>query len=140
MAKGAAEAGLRPAVAVIGDATFAHSGMTGLLDCIVDQIPVTVIILDNEITAMTGSQPSSVTGRLENICAGIGVDPAHIRVLNPLKKFHEENLAIVKEELAYEGVSVIIPRRDCVVAANKKRKEERAKAAAAKAEAEKANK
>lgn len=122
MAKGAADAGLLPAVAVIGDSTFTHSGMTGLLDCVVDNTPVTVMILDNEITGMTGSQKSSATGRVEAICAGIGVDPAHIRVLNPLKKFHQENLQVVKEELAYQGVSVIIPRRDCIVAANKKRK------------------
>ncbi|MFA5540121.1 MAG: thiamine pyrophosphate-dependent enzyme [Bacteroidales bacterium] len=122
MAKGAAEAGLRPAVAVIGDSTFTHSGMTGLLDCVVDNVPVTVLILDNETTGMTGSQDSSATGRIEAICQGIGVHPDHIRVLNPLKKFHEENLQVVKEELAYQGVSVIIPRRDCIVAANKKRK------------------
>ena len=122
MAKGAAEADLKPTVAVIGDSTFTHSGMTGLLDCCVDNIPVTVIILDNDITAMTGSQKSSATGRIESICTGIGVDPAHIRVLSPLAKNHEENVKIMKEEIAYKGVSVIIPRRDCIVWANKKRK------------------
>ena len=122
MAKGAAEASLKPTVAVIGDSTFTHSGMTGLLDCCVDNIPVTVIILDNDITAMTGSQKSSATGRIESICTGIGVDPAHIRVLSPLAKNHEENVKIMKEEIAYQGVSVIIPRRDCIVWANKKRK------------------
>ncbi len=122
MAKGAAEADLKPTVAVIGDSTFTHSGMTGLLDCCVDNIPVTVMILDNDITAMTGSQKSSATGRIESICAGIGVDPAHIRVISPLAKNHEENVKIIKEELAYKGVSVIIPRRDCVVWAVKKRK------------------
>ena len=47
MAKGAAEAGVRPAVAVIGDSTFTHSGMTGLLDVVEDRSPVTVMILDN---------------------------------------------------------------------------------------------
>ncbi|MDR1005934.1 MAG: indolepyruvate ferredoxin oxidoreductase [Bacteroidales bacterium] len=115
MAKGAAEAGLRPAVAVIGDSTFTHSGMTGLLDCCVDNIPITIMILDNDITGMTGSQKSSATGRIESICKGIGVEEAHIRVITPLKKFHDQNVAIIKEELEYQGVSVIIPRRECLV-------------------------
>ncbi len=122
MAKGAAEADLRPTVAVIGDSTFTHSGMTGLLDCCVDNVPVTVMILDNDITGMTGSQKSSATGRIESICQGIGVAPEHIRVINPLAKNLEENVKVIKEELAYQGVSVIIPRRECIVWANKKRK------------------
>ncbi|MDR1847718.1 MAG: indolepyruvate ferredoxin oxidoreductase [Bacteroidales bacterium] len=120
MAKGAAEAGLMPSVAVIGDSTFTHSGMTGLLDCCVDNIPITIIILDNDITGMTGSQKSSATGRIESICKGIGVDEAHIRVFNPLKKFHADNVKIIQEELAYQGVSVIIPRRECLVWLKKK--------------------
>lgn len=122
MAKGAAEADFAPTVAVIGDSTFTHSGMTGLLDCCVDNVQITVVILDNGITGMTGSQKSSATGRIESICEGIGVEKEHIRVINPLKKFHEENVNIFKEEIAYKGVSVIIPRRECIVWANKKRK------------------
>lgn len=122
MAKGAAEADLRPTVAVIGDSTFTHSGMTGLLDCCVDNVPITILILDNDITAMTGSQKSSATGRIESICQGIGVAPEHIRVITPLAKNLEENVKTIKEEIAYKGVSVIIPRRDCIVWANKKRK------------------
>ncbi|MDR1724879.1 MAG: indolepyruvate ferredoxin oxidoreductase [Bacteroidales bacterium] len=120
MAKGAAEAGLRPAVAVIGDSTFTHSGMTGLLDCCVDNIPVTIMILDNDITGMTGSQKSSATGRIESICKGIGVEQSHIRVINPLKKYHADNVQVIKEELEYQGVSVIIPRRECLVWLKKK--------------------
>ena len=100
MAKGAAEAGYQPTIAVIGDSTFTHSGMTGLLDCVVDNIPVTIIILDNSITAMTGSQKSSATGRIESICEGIGVEKEHIRVITPLKKFHEENVKVIQEEIA----------------------------------------
>lgn len=122
MAKGASEADLLPSVAVIGDSTFTHSGMTGLLDCCVDNANVTVVILDNEITGMTGSQKSSATGRIESICTGIGVDPKHIRVITPLKKHFEENVAIFKEEIGYKGVSVIIPRRECIVALNKRLK------------------
>jgi indolepyruvate ferredoxin oxidoreductase alpha subunit len=123
MAKGASDAGLRPAVAVIGDSTFTHSGMTGLLDCVVDNTPVTIVILDNSITAMTGGQKSAATGKVESICKGLGVDPEHIHVIKPLRKNHEENLAIFQKELAYEGVSVIIPTRECIVSMNKRMRE-----------------
>jgi len=120
MAKGAADAGLIPSVAVIGDSTFTHSGMTGLLDAINDKSPITVMILDNGTTAMTGGQESLAMGRLEDICKGLGVEEAHIRVIKPLKKYHEENVRIIKEELDYQGVSVIIPRRECIVAIDKR--------------------
>ena len=59
MAKGAADGGLFPAVAVIGDSTFTHSGMTGLLDCVNENANVTIVISDNETTAMTGGQDSA---------------------------------------------------------------------------------
>jgi len=114
MAKGAADAGYVPAVAVIGDSTFTHSGMTGLLDAINDKSPVTVMILDNATTAMTGGQKSSATGRLEDICLGLGVEKEHIHILNPSPKNHEENLKIIEQEINYPGVSVIIPRRECI--------------------------
>lgn len=116
MAKGAADAGIVPAVSVIGDSTFTHSGITGLIDCVNSKSPVTIFILDNDTTAMTGGQESSATGgRIEDICEGVGVEPEHIRVIRPLKKFHDENVKIVREELEYKGVSVIIPRRECIV-------------------------
>ncbi len=123
MAKGAADAGLFPAVAVIGDSTFTHSGMTGLLDAVNEKSNITVIISDNESTSMTGGQESSALGRLEAICQGIGVEPEHLRVLLPVPKNHEELCQILKEELEYPGVSVIIPRRVCIqkAARNKKK-------------------
>jgi indolepyruvate ferredoxin oxidoreductase alpha subunit len=128
MAKGASDAGFRPAVAVIGDSTFTHSGMTGLLDAINDRTPITVIILDNATTAMTGGQQSAATGRLEDICMGLGVEKEHIHILNPTPKNHEENLAIIKQEINYEGVSVIIPRRECIqTVARRLREEKKAK-------------
>ncbi len=120
MAKGAADAGLVPAVSVIGDSTFTHSGMTGLLDAVNDKAPITVLILDNATTGMTGGQDSSAYGRIESICKGIGVEEEHIRVLKPLKKYHDEMVSVMKEELAYQGVSVIIPRRECVQTLNKR--------------------
>lgn len=114
MAKGAADTGLVPAVAVIGDSTFTHSGMTGLLDAIISNSPITVMILDNETTAMTGGQNSNARGKIEDICMGLGVDKDHIFVLNPLQKHHEVNMETIKQELDYKGVSVIIPRRECI--------------------------
>ncbi|HOY33091.1 MAG TPA: thiamine pyrophosphate-dependent enzyme [Bacteroidales bacterium] len=120
MAKGAADAGLVPSVAVIGDSTFTHSGMTGLLDAINDNTPITVVILDNSITAMTGGQKSAATGKVENIVKGLGAHPEHVHVIKPLRKNHEENVKIFEKELAYEGLSVIIPTRECIVSLNKR--------------------
>ncbi len=125
MAKGAADAGLAPAIAVIGDSTFTHSGITGLLDAVICKTNVKVFVLDNATTAMTGGQPSAAIGKIEEICLGLGVEQEHIRTLNPIPKNHAENLDIIRQELAYEGVSVIIPRRECIVTATKKLKEKR---------------
>ena len=122
MAKGAADGGLFPSVAVIGDSTFTHSGMTGLLDCVNEKSNVTIIISDNETTAMTGGQDSAGTGRIEAICLGLGVEPEHVRVVVPLKKNYEEMKQMIREEINYNGVSVIIPRRECIqTLARKKR-------------------
>ena len=114
MAKGASDAGLHPSIAVIGDSTFAHSGMTGLLDCVKENTNVTIIISDNQITAMTGGQESSGTDHLEAICTGIGVLPKHVRIIIPLKKNKDEMMQIIREEIEYKGISVIIPRRECI--------------------------
>lgn len=114
MAKGAADAGLSPVFAVIGDSTFTHSGITGLLDCVIEKSNVNILIVDNETVAMTGGQDSSAKGRIEKICEGVGVDPEHIRLFVPLKKNHDEIVNIIREEMTYNGVSVIIGRRECV--------------------------
>ena len=127
MGKGAAEAGLFPAIAVIGDSTFTHSGITGLLDAVNANSPVTIIIADNETTGMTGGQTSSAKGKIEDICKGIGVDPEHLRIIVPLKKNHDENVKIMKEKFEYKGTSVIIPRRECIQTFMKRKKEERSK-------------
>ncbi len=120
MAIGAAEAGLVPSVGVIGDSTFTHSGMTGLLDAINNNTPVTIIILDNSTTGMTGGQTSSALGHIESICLGLGMEKEHLHVLKPLRKWHDENVAVIKKELEYEGVSVIIPQRECIQTLNKR--------------------
>jgi indolepyruvate ferredoxin oxidoreductase alpha subunit len=124
MAIGAADAGLHPSVAVIGDSTFTHSGMTGLLDAVVKKSSVTIIITDNSTTGMTGGQKSHATGRLERICAGLGVDSDHIRTIIPLRKNHDENVRLMQEEFNYIGVSVIISSRECIQTASRRRKAE----------------
>ena len=83
MAKGAADAGVFPAIAVIGDSTFTHSGMTGLLDAVNDHANIIVIISDNLTTAMTGGQDSAGTNKFEQICLGLGVEPEHVKVVIP---------------------------------------------------------
>ena len=109
-------------VAVIGDSTFMHSGMTGLANVAYNQSNSTVIILDNSITGMTGHQQNPTTGYnikgdpagkidLEALCRAMSFE--HVRVVDPydLKQCDE----VLKEELAYEGPSVIISRRPCAL-------------------------
>ena len=109
-------------VAVIGDSTFMHSGMTGLANIAYNQSNSTVVILDNSITGMTGHQQNPLTGKnikgdpaghidLEALIRSMGIE--HVRVVDPynLKECEEA----VKEELKFEGPSVIISRRPCVL-------------------------
>lgn len=114
MAKGAADAGVFPAIAIIGDSTFTHSGMTGLLDAVNDHANITVVISDNLTTAMTGGQDSAGTSKFEAICLGLGVEPEHLHVVVPLPANMPEITRIIREEIEYKGVSVIIPRRECL--------------------------
>ena len=109
-------------VAVIGDSTFMHSGMTGLANIAYNQSNSTVIILDNSITGMTGHQQNPTTGRnikggpagkidLESLCKAMGFN--RVRVVDPydLKACD----AVLKEELAAAEPSVIISRRPCAL-------------------------
>jgi indolepyruvate ferredoxin oxidoreductase alpha subunit len=122
MAKGAADAGLFPSIAVIGDSTFTHSGITGLLDAVNEQSNIVLIIGDNESISMTGGQDSSALGRIESICEGVGVLPEHIHVLESLPKNHEILVDLLRREIAYNGVSVIIPRRECIQKLSRKKR------------------
>ncbi|MCM1066871.1 MAG: thiamine pyrophosphate-dependent enzyme [Muribaculaceae bacterium] len=119
MAKGAADAGQHPAVAIIGDSTFTHSGMTGLLDAVNENSPVTVIISDNLTTGMTGGQDSQGTGKLEDICLGLGVDRAHLHTIDAHPRKFEEMKALFASEFAYRGLSVIVTRRECIQTARR---------------------
>lgn len=131
MAKGAADAGQWPAVAVIGDSTFTHSGMTGLLDAINEQSDITVIISDNLTTGMTGGQDSAGTNKFEAIVRGLGLDNDHLRVVVPLPKNMPEITQILRDEINYHGVSVIIPRRECMQTLQRHLKQKRAEEAKA---------
>lgn len=109
-------------VAVIGDSTFMHSGMTGLANIAYNQSNSTVIILDNSITGMTGHQQNPTTGYnikgdpagkidLEALCRAMGFD--RVRVVDPYDL--AETDAVLKEELAADAPSVIISRRPCAL-------------------------
>ena len=109
-------------VAVIGDSTFMHSGVTGLINIAYNATNSTVIILDNSITGMTGHQQNPTTGynlkgdpaskvNLEELCHAVGIK--RVRVCDPYN-LKETETAIV-EELAIDEPSVIISRRPCAL-------------------------
>ena len=109
-------------VAVIGDSTFMHSGITGLVNMAYNESNATVIIVDNSITGMTGHQQNPTTGfnlkgdpcakiDLETLCRAVGI--RRVRVIDPydLKQCDE----VIKEELSANEPSVIISRRPCAL-------------------------
>ena len=109
-------------VAVIGDSTFMHSGMTGLVNIAYNDSHSTVIILDNSITGMTGHQQNPTTGfnlkgdpaakvDLEALCRALGIN--RVRVVDPYDLAQCETA--IKEELAADEASVIISRRPCAL-------------------------
>ena len=121
--------GFNNCVAVIGDSTFIHSGMTGLANVAYNQSNSTVIILDNSITGMTGHQQNPSTGLnikgepagkidLESLCRAMGIN--RVRVVDP---YDLKACAVaIKEELAAPEPSVIISRRPCALLKNVKHK------------------
>jgi len=117
MAAGAAHAGYSPAVAAIGDSTFSHGGITPLLSAVQQEVNLNVFILDNSTVGMTGTQRSMSTGpTLDQIVLGTGISEEHFRIIEPTPRNHEANVAIIREELAYQGPSVIVARRSCIEA------------------------
>jgi len=122
MARGASDVGLHPAVSVIGDSTFAHSGITPLLSAATADTDMTVIILDNATTAMTGGQPTYGSGeRLLRLIEGLGVPKEHLRTIEPLPKNHDENVQVLKDEIGHHGLSVVVAVRECVQEQRKRR-------------------
>jgi indolepyruvate ferredoxin oxidoreductase alpha subunit len=123
MAKGAADAGLPYSIAVIGDSTFIHSGITALIDTVASDTPMTLIILDNSIVAMTGCQPTMVPSEnLRNLLLGCGVKQEHLLVLEAKKQLIDENAAKLKKEIEHRGLSVVVFKRECLEAARKQKK------------------
>jgi indolepyruvate ferredoxin oxidoreductase alpha subunit len=122
MARGAAEAGIKYSLAVIGDSTFLHSGITCLVDAVQSDAPMTVIILDNSIVAMTGCQETIVPSKnLSRLILGLGVKPEHFLELEASRYFLEENIETLKKEMEHRGLSVVIFRRECLEAFRKRR-------------------
>ena len=112
----------RHSVAVIGDSTFIHSGITGLIDAVYNKAKTTVVILDNRTTGMTGHQNHPATGKtiknedtyeldLAKVCRAVGVED--VAVIDPNDLTATE--AAVKAALAHEGVSVVIAKRPCAL-------------------------
>jgi indolepyruvate ferredoxin oxidoreductase alpha subunit len=122
MVKALGEGAHDKVVSVIGDSTFVHSGITGLINSVYNGSAATLIILDNRITAMTGQQPNPASGNtidgepaqsldLEALCRSVGVK--HVRVINP----HDvpETRKIIREEVERDEMSVIIAEAPCVL-------------------------
>ncbi|MDR2072605.1 MAG: indolepyruvate ferredoxin oxidoreductase [Spirochaetaceae bacterium] len=123
MARGAADAGIPYALAVIGDSTFIHSGISALVDAVQANTPMTIVILDNSTVAMTGCQPTAVpSDKLRALILGTGLDPAHFWELETRRQNIEENAARLKQEACYRGLSVVVFRRECLEAARKRLK------------------
>jgi len=116
-------------VAVIGDSTFMHSGITGLVNIAYNESNATVIIVDNSITGMTGHQQNPTTGYnlkgdpcakidLETLCRAVGIQ--RVRVVDPYDLAECDR--VLKEELAANAPSVIISRRPCALLKSVKHK------------------
>jgi indolepyruvate ferredoxin oxidoreductase, alpha subunit len=120
MSLGAAKAGAHPVIATIGDSTFTHSGMTGLLCAICADADMTVIILDNAITAMTGGQDILASGEdLIALLKGLGVKEEHLVTMEPMPKHHAENVQLLRREINHRGLSVVVAYRGCIQSTRK---------------------
>ncbi|HON14601.1 MAG TPA: indolepyruvate ferredoxin oxidoreductase subunit alpha [Treponema sp.] len=130
MAKGAADAGIQHAIGVIGDSTFLHSGITPLIDAIASNTPMTLVILDNSIVAMTGCQDTILPSEnLSRLVLGLGLNPEHLLQLEAKRSNLEANAELLRKEILYRGVSVVIFKRECIEAIKKRQKIEAAKKA-----------
>jgi len=122
MAKGASDAGLKYTLAVIGDSTFIHSGITPMIDAVESDIPMTLIILDNSTVAMTGCQPTIVPSEnLKNLLTGCGVK--RLLELEAKPSLVDENAVKLKAEIEHRGLSVVIFKRECLEAFRKSKKQ-----------------
>lgn len=126
MAKGAADAGAHPVVAVIGDSTFLHSGLAPLMDAITDDTDMTLVILDNSFVAMTGAQPTILpAGRLHDAVLGLGASPEHVHVFESHPRKVDQLETIFRDAITHRGLSVVITHRECIEGARKQRAADR---------------
>jgi len=128
-AAGISQQGIKRVAAVIGDSTFLHSGIPALISAVYNKANILLAILDNSSVAMTGHQPTPLTGitakgeqggkvSLEEICKACGA--TSVEVVDPID--HEKTEKILKEKLDSEGVHVVIARRPCIHVAKKMKK------------------
>ncbi|MCX8070541.1 MAG: thiamine pyrophosphate-dependent enzyme [Thermodesulfovibrionales bacterium] len=128
-AAGMSYQGVRGVVAVLGDSTFLHSGITALISAVYNKANILVAILDNDSVAMTGHQPTPLTGQmadgeetkklsLEEICKACGVDS--VTTLSPYQE-KDKNTEIIKDKLESTGVHVIISHAPCILLKQKKK-------------------
>jgi indolepyruvate ferredoxin oxidoreductase alpha subunit len=112
----------KPIIGAIGDSTFFHAGIPGLINAVYNQHPVKIIIVDNQTTAMTGHQPHPGTGitgmgtagtqiKIEEVVKGIGVP--FVKIIDPLKV--KESIRTIREAVAFDGPAVIISRSPCAL-------------------------
>jgi indolepyruvate ferredoxin oxidoreductase alpha subunit len=112
----------KPIVGAIGDSTFFHSGIPGLVNAVYNNHPVKIIVVDNQTTAMTGHQPHPGTGltgmgtkgtkvHIEDIVRGVGVP--FVKIIDPLKV--KESIRTIREAVAFDGPAVIISRSPCAL-------------------------
>ncbi len=112
----------KPIVGTIGDSTFFHSGLSGLVNAVYNQHPVKIIVVDNMTTAMTGHQPHPGTGvtgmgkvnppiKIEEVALGIGVP--YVKVIDPLQV--KESIRTIRDAVAFDGPAVIVSRSICAL-------------------------
>jgi indolepyruvate ferredoxin oxidoreductase alpha subunit len=128
LAAGLYQAGERKdSVSLLGDSTFVHSGITGLINSVYNRANTTIIILDNGTTAMTGFQPHPGTGELADSTPGVQLDlaklceacGAKVWVVDPYDTRETEKG--LREAIRHEGVSVLISKRDCTLIGQRSR-------------------
>lgn len=122
----------KPIIGAIGDSTFFHSGMTGLVNAVYNQHPVKIIVVDNETTAMTGHQPHPGTGitgmgvegkpiSIEEVVRGIGVP--YVKTIDPLQV--KESIQTIREAVAFDGPAVVISRSPCALIERARKRREK---------------
>lgn len=121
----------KPIVGAIGDSTFFHSGITGLVNAVYNKHPVKIIVVDNHTTAMTGHQPHPGTGitgmgikgqeiKIEDVAKGVGVP--FVKVIDPLEV--KESIRVIREAVAFDGPAVIVSRSPCALVERARKRQE----------------